>query len=197
MYKAARRGCLSHQRNFLLMDSINKNQTEENYKNLNSSEAISKMKDLIGEAKSCFFCTNKATGETQGVRPMGIQKVDDQGNLWFLSARDSHKNLEITSDPSVKLYFQGSAHSDFLHLSGNASITYDKAIIKDLWEPVLKTWFTEGIEDPRISVIQVKPTEGYYWDTKHGHIIAGMKMLFGAAVGKTFDDSIEGKIKVS
>jgi len=42
----------------------------------------------------------------------------------------------------------------------------------------------------------VEPTDGYYWDNKHGNTIAGIKMLLGAATGKTLDDSIEGTVKV-
>ncbi|MBC7615819.1 MAG: pyridoxamine 5'-phosphate oxidase family protein, partial [Pedobacter sp.] len=72
----------------------------------------------------------------------------------------------------------------------------DKAIIKELWEPLLKVWFTEGIDDPRISVIKVAPSEGYYWDNKHGNAIAFAKMVAGAIIGKTLDDSIEGKLEV-
>lgn len=127
---------------------------------------------------------------------MSVQDVDDEGNLWFLSADDSHKNLEISADPLVKLYFQGSQHSDFLYLDGIATISRDKQKIEELWEFVLTTWFTEGIEDPRITVIKVAPIDGYYWDTKHGNAIAGIKMLFGAIMHKTMDDSIEGKVQV-
>ena len=127
---------------------------------------------------------------------MSVQQVDDEGNLWFLSANDSHQNKELALDPSVKLYFQGSAHSDFLQLTGRATISTDRAKIKELWEPIIKTWFTEGVEDPRITVIKVTPTEGYYWDTKHGNAVAGIKMLIGATLGKTLDDSIEGKLNV-
>ena len=58
----------------------------------------------------------------------------------------------------------------------------------------LYTWFTEGKDDPRITVIKVTPTDGYYWDTKHGAAIAGAKMLVGAAIGKTLDDSVEGRL---
>jgi hypothetical protein len=61
---------------------------------------------------------------------------------------------------------------------------------------MLKVWFTEGIDDPRITVIRVTPSEGYYWDTKHGALVAGVKMMIGAMIGKTLDDSIEGKIKL-
>lgn len=178
------------------MDSINRNQSEENHRDLGGTAAVEKIKELVGKAKTCFFCTSVAVGESEGDRPMSVQQVDDEGNLWFLSASDSHKNLEIGRDPSVKLYFQGSPHSDFLQLNGTASISRDKAKIKELWEPIVKTWFTEGVDDPRITVIKVRPTGGYYWDTKHGMAVAGIKMLIGAATGKTMDDSIEGKLAV-
>jgi len=178
------------------MDSINKNQQEDNHEDLQDAAAAERITELVKQAKSCFFCTSKAIEPSLGVRPMSIQKADEDGTLWFLSPNDSHKNAEIAADSSVKLYFQGSAHSDFLYLTGHASISEDPSLIHELWEPVLKTWFTEGIDDPRISVIKFEPETGYYWDTKHGNIVAGAKMLWGAMVGKTLDDSIEGKLEV-
>ena len=178
------------------MDSINKNQPEQNHENLSNTAAAERIVEMVKEAKSCFFCTNEATGQSMGVRPMSIQRADEDGTLWFLSANDSHKNEEIATDDSVRLFFQGSAHSDFLYLNGHASISEDKAMIRELWQPILKTWFTEGVDDPRISVIRFEPTEGYYWDNKHGNAVAGIKMLWGAIVGKTLDDSIEGKLRV-
>lgn len=127
---------------------------------------------------------------------MNVRQVDDDGSLWFLSAVDSHKNQEITVDPHVNLYFQGSSHSDFMVLNGTATIGRDRAKIEELWHPVIKTWFTEGKDDPRITVIKVTPTDGYYWDTKHGDMVAGAKMIVGAVIGKTLDDSIEGTLNV-
>ena len=96
----------------------------------------------------------------------------------------------------MQLLFQGSSYSDFLSLYGTATISKDKSKIKELWEPILKVWFTEGIDDPRISVIKVVPEEGYYWDTKHNMAIGLVKRLAGAIVGKTLDDSIEGTVRV-
>lgn len=177
------------------MDSINKNQEEENRENLSSREAIEKIKALA-DKKACFFCTTASYSDSGGVRPMSVQEMDDEGNLWFLSANDSHKNHELAANPFVKLFFQGSAHSDFLFISGKAEISQDKNKIEELWEPLLKTWFTEGKDDPRISVIKVIPLAGYYWDTKHGNAVAGIKILIGAAIGKTMDDSIEGTLRV-
>jgi general stress protein 26 len=178
------------------MDSINKNQVEDNHENLSGKEAIKKIQELIKKNDTCFFCTRIATNKSFVTRPMSVQKADDDGNLWMLSAVDSHKNAEIKADPAVQLLFRGSDHSDFLSLYGTASISKDKAKIKELWNPMIKAWFTEGEDDPRITVIKVEPLEGYYWDTKHGNVVAFVKTMVGAAIGKTMDDSVEGTIKV-
>ncbi|MFC6096074.1 pyridoxamine 5'-phosphate oxidase family protein [Flavobacterium qiangtangense] len=177
------------------MDSINQNQPEDNFKNLIGKEAIDKIKELAEKAGSCFFCTDIKTGKPFDTRPMAPEKIDDQGNFWFLSSSDSHKNEELEQDSSVQLLFQGSSYSDYLSIYGKAVISKDKAKIKELWDPMMKTWFTEGEDDPRITVIQVIPSEGYYWDTKHGMAVATVKRIFGAIKGETYDDSIEGNIK--
>ena len=96
------------------MDSINKQQPEHNHEDLAGAKAIEKMSALIKEAQTCFFCT-KSSGEFDA-RPMNVLQVDEQGNLWFLSASDSHKNQELQGDSAVRLFFQGSPHSEFLHL---------------------------------------------------------------------------------
>jgi general stress protein 26 len=170
-------------------------QPEDHREDLRAEAAVAQIREIVGKAENCFFCTT-GTAEQPHARPMNVRHVDDDGTLWFLSASESSTNKEIGSDPSVRLYFQGSAHSDFLELEGEASITRDRAKIKELWKPVIKTWFTGGVDDPRITVIKVTPTGGYYWDTKHGNAIAAVKMLIGAATGRTLDDSVEGNVDV-
>ncbi len=177
------------------MDSINQNQKEDNFKNLIGAEALEKIKELAEKANSCFFCTKIITGEAFATRPMAPEKIDDDGNFWFLSASDSHKNKEIEADSAVQMLFQGSTYSDFLTLYGKAAISKDKAKIEELWDPIMKTWFTEGKDDPRITVLKVIPTEGYYWDTKNGMAVAMIKRAIGAVKGETYDDSIEGEVR--
>jgi general stress protein 26 len=178
------------------MDSIDKNQREDNRADLQGQEAVKKIKEMVEQAQNCFFCSAIATGDSNGDRPMNVRQVDDEGSLWFLSASDSRKNQELALDPSVRLYFQGSKHSDFMQINGVATISRDRKKIDELWSPLVQTWFTEGKDDPRITVIKVTPAEGYYWDTKHATAIAGVKMLIGAALRKTMDDSIQGTLDV-
>ncbi|HEX8313978.1 MAG TPA: pyridoxamine 5'-phosphate oxidase family protein [Flavisolibacter sp.] len=178
------------------MDSINQQQAEKNHEDLQGKMARKKLQELAEKATSCFFCTGVIGKQPFVTRPMTVQKVDEEGSLWFLSANDSHKNKEIAENPVVQLLFQGSSYADFLHITGMATISEDKQKIKELWNPFLKVWFTEGENDPRISIIKVDPVEGYYWDTKHNKIIVTIKRIVGAITGKTLDDSIEGSLDV-
>jgi general stress protein 26 len=177
------------------MDSINQQQKEKNHEDLHGAGAVKKIKELVKNGQACFFCTSESNG-SEHTRPMSVLKIDEEAHLWFLSANDSHKNQELSHNTHVKLYFQGSSHSDFLLLEGSAQVSKNKEKISELWSPELKTWFTEGKDDPRISVIHFIPSGGYYWDTKHGMAVAGVKMLLGATLGVTLDDSIEGQIRV-
>src|SRR5215216_4116425 len=126
------------------MDSINKNQKEDNFKNLIGEEALEKIKELVGKSGSCFFCTKIETGKPFATRPMAPEKIDEEGNFWFLSAADSHKNEELQEDAATQLLFKGSSYSDYLSLYGKVNISRDKNKIDELWDPTMKNWFTEG-----------------------------------------------------
>ena len=178
------------------MNSINAEQPEQNHANLHGDEALAKLRELVKSAQSCFFCTAIENGHFVPTRPMSVQEVDDQGHLWFLCANDSHLYKQLQKDAKAQLMFQGSPHTDFLSVYGTAKLSAERAKIDELWRPILKTWFTEGKDDPRIAVIEVVPGPSYYWDTKHGRAIVLAKMIAGAITGKTLDDSIEGKLKV-
>ncbi len=178
------------------MNSINKNQPEQNHEDLSGAPAIAKIRELVDQAKTVFFCTQIREARPFDARPMAVQEVNDQGQLVFFAASDSDMIADIGKDPAVQLLAQGSAHSDMLMLYGRATVSSDKATIERLWSPILKTWFTEGKDDPRIRVITISPEQGYYWDTKHNRAVQLAKMIAGAITGKTLDDSIEGNLRV-
>lgn len=154
-----------------------------------AGDAVEKIRDIVKKAETCFLVTHG------GVRPMGVRECDEQGVIWFLSDKHSQKNAQINANSQVELYFQASEHSGFLHLTGDAAVLHDKSLIEKLWTPLARVWFHDGKDDPCISVIRVRPTQGQYWDNKHGDAVAGVKMLVGAALGKQFDDGEIGTLK--
>lgn len=164
-------------------------------KNLYDKDAVEKIKELVNSADICLFTTDLATVPLT-TRPMSTQKVDEDGILYFLSERSSDKNKEIERDGRVQLFYFNKSNNEYLSIYGNAEISTDREKIKELWTPIAKTWFTEGVDDPGISIIKVKTIEAHYWDTKHNKMVAMLKILAGAIIGKTMDDGVEGKIKV-
>jgi general stress protein 26 len=176
-------------------DSSNNTQdTKDHIKTLEGTVAVKKLKELATSAENCFFCTNIKTGLPLSVRPMSVLQVDDAGNLWFMSQNDSNKNSEISTDPFTHLFFQENKNSGFLNIYGISEVVKDQAKIDELWNPLLKVWFQEGKDDPKISLIKVEPTNVYYWDTVHGEAIAFLKMAASIITGKTMDDSVEGNL---
>jgi len=162
-------------------------------KDLRNEAAADKIKELAEGIESCMFCTyneNKLTS-----RPMSVQDIDYAGNLWFLSDRNSNKNAEITQNDTVELFF-AKGHDTFLSLHGRATILYDREKIKELWNPIIKIWMPEGVDDPNLSVIKVTPEDGYYWNNKHGKMVATVKMTASLLTGKTMDDGIEGNLEL-
>jgi len=169
---------------------------QDSRQDLQAADGLKRIRETVKKTPTCFFTTALEFGDSGGARPMSVLQVDDQGRLWFLSASDSHHNAEITANPLVTLYFQGSEHADFLQLKGRARILVDRAKINELWSPLFKPWFNDGVDDPRITLIEVTPTDGYYWDNKHGNLVAGIKMLLGAALGKPIDDAVHGRVRI-
>jgi general stress protein 26 len=166
-----------------------------NIKHLAYNEAIEKMKKLAEDINICMFCTgSKLPFET---RPMATQKVDDDGNFWFLSDSSSDKNMDIKEETDVQLIYAKPGDSHFMSVAGKAVVLKDRPVIEDLWTPIAKAWFKGGKDDPNLTAICVRPEDAYYWDTEHGKMVALAKIAVAAISNKETDDGgIEGKMKI-
>lgn len=166
-------------------------------KNLSSTEAIEKLKELATkDGGICMFVTS-LNKRPQSARPMGSQDVDEEGNIWFFSQKSSDKNDEIKGSPEVQLYYANHSSYEYLSVYGEAEIVYDKALIEKYWNSIAKAWFTQGKDDPEVSLIKVKPLDAYYWDTKTNKLVSLVKIAAAAISGKKMDDGgVEGNISV-
>lgn len=167
-----------------------------NTENLNNKEAIDKLKSLVDDIKICLFCTNLKTDDGATCTPMSAIKVCDQGNVWFFSDKSSDKNKAIVTDKNVQLIFSHPGISSYLVVNGEAEIILDKSIIEELWSPAAKIWFKEGKDDPNISIIKVKPSTAYYWDTDGNTMINFLKMAASVVTGKNLITAKEGAITI-
>lgn len=161
---------------------------------LSGKEAIAKMRELVEHNAICMFTSNVNEVPLQ-TRPMTTQEVDDEGNFWFFSAKDSHKNYEVKSDSRVQLLFANTSNSEYLTVYGKATILNDRKKIEEMWSPMVKAWFQEGKDDPNLTLIRVTPEDAYYWEPKHNKMVTLFKMAAAAVSGKGMEIGSEGKLK--
>jgi general stress protein 26 len=161
-----------------------------------AAEGIKKLKKLAEEIDTCLFCTNLKTNDGATSRPMDVQEVDDEGNLWFFSDLNSDKNKEINDDKDVQLYFAHPGKGSYMVLNGEAEIVVNRSKIDELWSPTIRVWFEEGNNDPNITLIKVKTKSAYYWDTEGGRMVNFCKMLASVATGTSIANGNEGRITI-
>jgi general stress protein 26 len=115
----------------------------------------------------------------------------------LMSKNGSLKNEDIEDDNRVELFYANKSSAEYLTVYGTAEILEDRSKIEELWSPIAKAWFKEGKDDPKISLIKVKPLDAYYWDTKENKVISLLKIVISAVTGKENDGGVEGTIKVN
>jgi general stress protein 26 len=81
-------------------------------------------------------------------------------------------------------------------VNGEGSIVTDQEKIEELWSSVVNIWFKEGKNDPNISLIKVKPSSAYFWDTDGNQMVNFLKMAASVATGTNYVSGNKGEIKI-
>lgn len=158
-----------------------------------NEEAIEKIKTLAEEIDFTMFITNLEKAPLHAV-PMSTKKVDNQGNIWFLSSTAHETVKHIQQNVKVQLLYSKPRNMEFLNLYGEAHLVADKVIIKDLYQSTDDSWFN-GADDPKIRAIVVNPKEAQYWEPKSNKAVTLFKMAYGAITGNKVDISREGELR--
>lgn len=167
---------------------------ETSHNNVTGAEAAAKIKELTEHARTCVMIT-ALDKRPMSARPMALQKPDEQGRLYFLSARGSEKNREIQQSSEMQISIANDADSEYMSLYGKAEVYRDQKQIDELYSKFADVWF-DGKDDPEITIIRFTPESGHYWDTKHGKLVQMAGFLYGSIVGKQTDDGQQGDIKL-
>lgn len=148
-----------------------------------------KILDLIKDIHITMMTTVHQDGSMHS-RPMATQKTFAEkfdGILWFFTKIDSGKVYQIEQDQHINLAYSHPDKQKYVSISGKAIISQDKTKMKELWNPLLKAWFPEGLDDPQISLIGVKIDDAELWDAPPSKVVQMVGMLKAAVTGKPYD----------
>lgn len=162
--------------------------------NKQNNPELNKIQELIASIKVGMFITQSSQGAMYG-RPMQTQEMDEEGCLWFFSRSQTDKDQEVAQQSSVNIGYADSNNSNFVSVSGKASIVKDKERMQELWSPIMKAWYPNGLETPGISLIKVKIESAAYWDTSASTMVEIFKIAKAIATGKEYQDGEHGKVQ--
>ena len=146
-----------------------------------------KVKEMIAEARICMLTTMTADGKHVS-RPMALQDVEFDGDLWFFAYSDSDLVGQIAGNPQVNVAFSDSKQHNWVSVSGAAEQVHDPAKAKELWNPMLKAWFPDGLDTPTLTLVKVHTETAEYWAAAHSSKVVTLLGYAKAAVtGKTPD----------
>lgn len=148
------------------------------------AEAVAKVRDLLKDHHLAMLTTIDADGALVS-RPMGVQDVDFDGDLWFFTALDSHKVTEIGSGSAANAAFAGS--SSWLSVAGTAEVVRDRAKIEELWGPVAAAWFPDGPSTPDLALIRLRAQSAEYWDSPGGRLATVISLVKAKVTGQAYD----------
>ena len=121
-------------------------------------------------------------GDRQRARPMTAFAKRDEHALYFLTEDDSDLVRQAQKFPTVTATFADVSGNKYVAVSGEASVSNDRAKIKELWNPFAKAWWRSP-DDPAIRVVTLTPSEAELWDSPN-KLVATAVMLTAAVVGK-------------
>ncbi len=162
--------------------------------NLDKKESLKKLRELVNDIDFCMMLTDLNSQPISAI-PMSTKKVDEAGNIWFLSGKDSEHNSNIAKDSKTQLLYSDKSDMEFISIYGSATIHTDKDIIHELYSKSDDAWFDDK-NDPSITALKFAPSEAYYWDTKQNKYIALLKMGIATITGDKADVGEKGKLNL-
>src|SRR4051812_31084273 len=116
---------------------------------------------LADEIKIAMMTTRRPDGHLES-RAMANQKRAAGADLWFVTMENSAKVRDLEFDPHINLSYFRDGSMEWISASGIASLSRDRAKIRELYAADWKMWFEHDgdprhgtPDDPRIVLIGV------------------------------------------
>lgn len=102
------------------------------------------------------------TGDGPQGRPMSTIPRPEKGLIYILTEASSSAAREIASDVRVFLCYQG--QGDYVALQGQAHVSVEKGLVKDLWNPGAQIFWPNGPDAHDVVALVIDPGHADVWD---------------------------------
>jgi general stress protein 26 len=159
--------------------------------NVSPAKKIEELYSLI-EGIDIAMMTSRTFDGTLVSRPMATQEKRPRVDFWFVTSTETHKVDEVQAQPEVNLAYYNNKSREWVSVSGTARIVNDRDLIRTLYEPKWKAWFTDeggvrngGPNDPRLVLLEVEAHEATYLKSDAPRAVQLFKVAKALVTGDT------------
>ena len=156
-----------------------------------SDEQTRKVAELLKGERFGFLTTITMDGRLTS-RPMTLQEVEFNGDLWFFAERDSNPVEHIKASPEVNVGV-GSGGT-WVSLTGDAVVVDDVAKKRELWNSAVEAWFPQGPDDDSVVLLKVEADSAEYWDSPGGRLATVFSFVKAKVTGERIDAGENEKV---
>jgi general stress protein 26 len=153
-----------------------------------------KVAELIKGERFGFLTTITMDGRLTS-RPMTLQEVEFDGDLWFFAERDSNPVQHVTASPQVNVGV-GSGGT-WVSLTGDAVVVEDAARKRELWNSGVEAWFPQGPDDDSVVLLKVVADSAEYWDSPGGRLATAFSFVKAKVTGERIEGGENEKVDLS
>jgi general stress protein 26 len=128
-------------------------------------EKVEKLRELMKDIDFAMLTTVDDDGSLHS-RPMSTQQVEFDGDLWFFTLVNTGKVSDTRRDNHVNVSYAKSDDHRYVSVSGTAELLNDRAKMAELWSPVYKGYFPDGLDDPNLRLLKIHVDKAEYWESR-------------------------------
>jgi len=155
------------------------------------------LKDIIEKIKHIrvAMLTTEDENGTLRSRPMAHVDIDADNYIWFFTKDNSGKVVEVSEESQVNLAYANTDNQQYVSISGTAFISHDKEKMKELWNPMVKAYFPNGLEEPDIALLRIKIHDAEYWDSSASVMLRLFNVAKAVITGTRYEEGEHGQVR--
>ncbi|MBD2440370.1 pyridoxamine 5'-phosphate oxidase family protein [Nostoc sp. FACHB-110] len=130
---------------------------------------VQQLQDLIQGIDYGMLTTVNEDGSLHSCPMYSNDEIEADGTLWFFTYSNTQRVRDIEHNQQVNVNFTSSQKQRYVSIAGTAQLVKDKNKMAELWKPELKTWFSQGLDEPNLALLKVNIKCADYWDSRSSY----------------------------
>jgi general stress protein 26 len=152
-------------------------------------ESVKRLGRLIEDFRVAMLTTKDETGALHS-RPMLTLYAEFDGDLWFFTHAHTHHADAVQHHHQVNVIYVNTDRERYVSVSGKAELVSARQRMAELWNPIYKSWFPQGLADSDLALLKVHVEQAEYWDSQASVMVQLTRFAKSLVTGEPFDSRV-------